>query len=50
MFIVQITANWGYAMPRNDILSQITAQIAMGTASILLKSSQSMVADREKSI
>ena len=50
MFAIQITANWGYAMPRNDILSQITAQIAMGAAPNQLKSSHTMVADRKKRI
>ena len=50
VFIVQIKANWGYAMPRNDILSQITAQIAMGAAPNHLKSSHTMVADRKKPI
>ena len=48
MFIVQIAANWGYAVPRNDNLSQTTAQIAMGAAPNLLKCSQTMAADRKK--
>ena len=47
MFIVQITANWGYAMPRNDILSQIIAQIPMGAAQNHIKSSNTMVANRK---
>ena len=50
LFTVQITANWGYAMPRNEILSQITAQIAMGAALNHLKSSHTMAADRKKQI
>ena len=48
VFIVQITANWGYGMPRDDILNQSTAQIAMGAASNNLKCSYTMAADRKK--
>ena len=50
VFIVQITANCGYAMPRNDILSQITAQRAMGAAPNHFKCSHTMAADRKNPI
>ena len=48
LFTVEITANWGYVMPRNSNLSKITAQITMGAAPNHLKCSHTMVADREK--
>ena len=47
-FTVQITANWGYLMPRNDNLSKIRAQIAMGTAPNHFKCSHTMAADLKK--
>ena len=49
-FTAQYTANLGYAMPKNDILSWITAQIAMGAALNHFKCSQTMAADRKKPI
>ena len=50
VFTVQITANWCYVMPRNENLSKITAQIAMGAAPNHFKGSHTMVADRKKPI
>ena len=50
MFTVQITAIWGDAMPRNDNLSQITAQIAMEAAPNHFKCSQILLADQKRQI